>query len=206
MQVVYERCCGLDVHKDTVAACVAITVGGRVDRHKRMFGTTTREFARVVRLARRASVTHVGMGIHWGVLEAIWNILEGQFDITLVNAQHFSPYPDGRRPEGRRVALGPVAPWLTAQELRPGQPIRELRDLTRYRAMLAKNEPGSHAGYRRSSKTRTSSWHRWPPMFSASRAERRWRPSSTGESDPARARRSCTKTITGETARNFDAP
>ena len=43
MQVVYERCCGLGVHNDTVAACIAITGGGRVHRHKRVLGTTTKE-------------------------------------------------------------------------------------------------------------------------------------------------------------------
>ena len=69
MQVVYERCCGLDVHKDTVAACIAITEGGRVYRDKRVFGTTTKDLLELSDWLAEHSITHVGMGIQWGVLE-----------------------------------------------------------------------------------------------------------------------------------------
>src|SRR3954463_16361803 len=68
MQVVYERCCGLDVHKDTVAACIAITRGGRVDRDKRVFGTTTKALLELSDWLAEHCVTHVGMestGVYW---------------------------------------------------------------------------------------------------------------------------------------------
>ena len=159
MQVVYERCCGLDVHKDTVAACIAITRGGRVDWDKRVFGTTTKDLLELSDWLAEHSVTHVGMestGVYW---KPIWNILEAQFDITLVNAQHFKSVP------GRKTDLKD-GEWLS-DLLRHGllrksfvldKPIRELRDLTRNRAMLAKEERGLHAGYRKFLKMRISSW------------------------------------------------
>ena len=139
MQVVYERCCGLDVHKDTVAACIAITEGGRVYRDKRVFGTTTKDLLELSDWLAEHSITHVGMestGVYW---KPIWNILEGQFDITLVNAQHFKSVP------GRKTDLKD-GEWLSdllrhgllRKSFVPDKPIRELRDLTRNRAMLAK--------------------------------------------------------------------
>lgn len=139
MQVVYERCCGLDVHKDTVAACIAITEGGRVRRDKRVFGTTTKALLELSDWLAEHSVTHVAMestGVYW---KPIWNILEGQVDITLVNAQHFKSVP------GRKTDLKD-GEWLSdllrhgllRKSFVPDKPVRELRDLTRCRAMLAK--------------------------------------------------------------------
>jgi transposase len=139
MQVVYERCCGLDVHKETVAACIAITGGGRVQRDKRVFGTTTRELLALSDWLNAHQVTHVAMestGVYW---KPVWNILEGQFDITLVNAQHFKSVP------GRKTDLKD-GEWISdllrhgllQRSFVPERPIRELRDLTRCRAMLAK--------------------------------------------------------------------
>ena len=139
MQVVYARCCGLDVHKDTVAACIAITEGGQVRRHKRVFGTTTKALLELSDWLAEYSVTHVAMestGVYW---KPIWNILEGQVDITLVNAQHFKSVP------GRKTDLKD-GEWLSdllrhgllRKSFVPDKPIRELRDLTRCRAMLAK--------------------------------------------------------------------
>jgi transposase len=139
MQVLHERCCGLDVHKETVAACIAITEGGRVHRQKRVFGTTTKELLALSDWLAEHAVTHDGMesaGVYW---KPIWNILEGQFDITLVNAQHFKSVP------GRKTDLKD-GEWLSdllrhgllRKSFVPDKPIRELRDLTRCRAMLAK--------------------------------------------------------------------
>ena len=129
MQVVYERCCGLDVHKDTVAACIAITGDGRVYRDKRVFGTTTKELLELSDWLAGHCVTHVGMestGVYW---KPIWNILEAQFDITLVNAQHFKSVP------GRKTDLKD-GEWLSdllrhgllRKSFVPDKPIRELRD------------------------------------------------------------------------------
>ena len=75
MQVVYERCCGLDVHKDTVAACIAITEGGRVHRDKRVFGTTTKELLELSDWLGEHAVTHVGMestGVYFALSSALF--------------------------------------------------------------------------------------------------------------------------------------
>src|SRR5258707_15111240 len=86
MQVVHEVCCGLDVHKKGVTACVLWASGRR--RQTRAFGTFTRELLELADWLRACGVTHVAMestGVYW---KPVWNILEGQFEIVLVNAQH----------------------------------------------------------------------------------------------------------------------
>jgi transposase len=82
MQVVYERCCGLDVHKDTVAACIAITGGGRVHRDKRVFGTTTKELLDLSDWLAEHSITHVGME-STGVYLALSSALFGRVQVPL---------------------------------------------------------------------------------------------------------------------------
>ena len=75
MQVVYERCCGLDVHKETVAACIAITDAGRVQRNKRVFGTTTKQLLELSDWLAEHAVTHIGMestGVYWSRSGTFW--------------------------------------------------------------------------------------------------------------------------------------
>jgi transposase len=85
MDVLYRCCCGMDVHKDTVAACVLIREAGGARKQKRIFGTTTKELLELSDWLHGHEVTHVAMestGVYW---KPISNILEGQFDITLVS-------------------------------------------------------------------------------------------------------------------------
>ena len=94
MQVVHEVCCGLDVHKKSVTACVLWVTGRR--RQTREFGTFTRELLESGDWLRSCGVTHVAMestGVYW---KPVWNLLEGQFDVLLVNAQHMKAVP-GRK-------------------------------------------------------------------------------------------------------------
>jgi transposase len=70
MQVVYERCCGLNVHKDTVAACIAFTEGARVHGHKRVFGTRTTELLQLSDWLAEYTVSQGGAGVDRSVLEA----------------------------------------------------------------------------------------------------------------------------------------
>jgi hypothetical protein len=84
MQVIHERCCGLDVHKKTVVACAVTPAGQRI----RSFGTTTRELRALADWLEGQSVTHVAMestGVFW---KPVYNVLE-QRGVTLlvVNAQ-----------------------------------------------------------------------------------------------------------------------
>ena len=71
MDVLYERCCGLDIHKKTVVACV-VTPGPRGKPQKviRTFGTMTEDLLALGDWLAAHEVTQVAMGEHWGVLEA----------------------------------------------------------------------------------------------------------------------------------------
>jgi transposase len=135
MEVVHEVCCGLDVHKKGVTACVLWASGRR--RQTRAFGTFTRELLELGDWLRACGVTHVAMestGVYW---KPVWNLLEGQFEVLLVNAQHIKAVP-GRKTDQKDSEW--IADLLQHGLLRasfvPPTPIRELRDLTRYRASL----------------------------------------------------------------------
>lgn len=138
MQVVYPRCCGLDVHQKSVTACVMLTDGeGRVQTKVCTFSTMTADLVALGRWLTSLEVTHVAMestGVYW---RPVYNILEGTQEVLLVNAQHVRAVP------GRKTDVKD-SEWL-ADLLRhglltgsfiPPAPIRALRELTRYRATL----------------------------------------------------------------------
>ena len=140
MDVVIERACGLDVHKRTVVACL-ITLGPRGTPHKelRTFSTVTADLLRLADWLSAAGCTHVAMestGIYW---RPVYNVLEavGQFELLVVNAQHMKAVP-GRKTDTHDAAW--IADLLRHGLLRgsfiPPRPLRELRDLTRYRSEL----------------------------------------------------------------------
>jgi transposase len=138
MEVLYPRCCGLDVHKKSITACV-LWAGekGKSRKEKRRFGTFTQDLLRLADWLRECGVTHVAMestGVYW---KPVWNILEGQFEVLLVNAQHIKAVP-GRKTDQKDSEW--IADLLQHGLLRgsfvPPRPTRELRDLTRYRVSL----------------------------------------------------------------------
>ena len=137
MQVVYPRCCGLDVHKVSLSACILLSGPDGKARHLRRFGTMTRDVAELAEWLSGHGVTKVAMestGVYW---KPIWNLLEGRFDMLLVNAQHIRAVP-GRKTDMKDCDW--IAELLQHGLLRgsfvPPEPIRELRDLNRNRAML----------------------------------------------------------------------
>jgi transposase len=97
MRIVYPRCCGLDVHKKTITACVLIRNAAGDDQQEiRRFGTMTGDLLEPADWLHSSQVTHVAMestGVYW---KPVWNILEGQFEVVLVNAQHIKAVP-GRK-------------------------------------------------------------------------------------------------------------
>jgi transposase len=138
MEVVYERCCGLDVHKETVVACVVVPGAGK-QPHKeiRTFNTMTTDLLQLADWLTAQGVTHVAFestGVYW---KAPWNILESSFTLLLVNAQHIKQVP-GRKTDVRDCEW--IADLLRHGLLRasfvPDLPQRELRELTRYRTTL----------------------------------------------------------------------
>jgi transposase len=135
MDVLYERCCGLDVHKKTVVACLLTPEPrGQPHREVRTFGTMTDEVLALADWLAAAGCTHVALestGVLW---KPIYNLLEGSFELVLVNAQHVKQVP-GRKTDVRDCEW--LADLLRHGLLRasfvPDRPQRELRELTRYR-------------------------------------------------------------------------
>ena len=131
----------MDVHKDTVAACVLVWEAGGARKEKRIFGTTTQQLLELSDWLHSQKVTHVAMestGVYW---KPIWNILEGPFDITLVNAHHFRSVPGRKTDLKEGEWIGDLLqPGRLRKSFVPEKPIRELRDLTRSRAMLAREK------------------------------------------------------------------
>lgn len=138
MQVIYERSCGLDVHKRTVVTCIRIHgTDGEVVKEIKTFDTMTADLLVLNDWLASYGVTHVAMestGVYW---RPIYNILEGSFTILLVNAAHIKAVP-GRKTDVRDCEW--IADLLAHGLLKggfiPPEPIRDLRDLTRYRKSL----------------------------------------------------------------------
>jgi transposase len=137
MEILHSCCAGLDVHKETVVACVRRLVEGKVRQEVRTFRTETNQLLALADWLTDEGVTHVAMestGVYW---KPIWNILEGQFQILLVNAQHIKQVP-GRKTDVKDAEW--IAQLLQHGLLRgsfvPPTPQRELRELTRQRRKL----------------------------------------------------------------------
>ncbi len=141
MQTLVERGCGLDVHQATVVACLLIVLeSGKVHKQIRTFGTTTRELVSLREWLLSEGCTHVAMestGVYW---KPVYAILEGAFNIVVANAQHVKKVP-GRKTDVKDAEW--IADLLCHGLLRasfvPPKPIRELRDLTRYRRKLVES-------------------------------------------------------------------
>ena len=137
MDVLYERCCGLDLHKRTVVACLVTPDHGRPKKEIRTFATLTKDLLELRDWLTAAGCTHVAMegtGVYW---KPVYNLLEDQFTLVLANAQHSKAVP-GRKTDVRDCEW--IADLLRHGLLRasfvPDREQRELRELTRYRASL----------------------------------------------------------------------
>jgi len=135
MERISERVCGLDVHKASIAACVRVPgPDGAGQQFVQSFGTTTPELLALHDWLAEHGVTHVAMestGVYW---KPVYYVLEGDFTVLLVNATHLKQVP-GRKTDVADCVW--IAQLLEHGLLRgsfvPPAPIRELRDLTRYR-------------------------------------------------------------------------
>ena len=140
MDAIYERCCGLDIHKRTVVACVIVPGSGRrVRKDIRTFGTMTDDLLSLADWLAVEGVTHVAMestGVFW---KPLFNLLEDRFHLLLVNARDIKHVP------GRKTDVNDCE-WI-ADLLRhgllkasfvPDRPQRELRELVRYRTALVR--------------------------------------------------------------------
>jgi transposase len=142
METLVERGCGMDVHQATVVACLLIVrKDGRVPKQVRTFGTTTRELLSMREWLLSQGCTHVAMestGVYW---KPVYAILEGAFQIVVANAQHVKKVP-GRKTDVKDAEwiADLLCHGLLRQSFVPPKPIRELRDLTRYRRKLVESQ------------------------------------------------------------------
>ena len=137
MEILYRSCCGLDVHAQTVVAC--LIKDGR--KETRTFSTMTDDLLGLLDWLTAEGCTHVAIestGVYW---RPVFNILEGDMEVILVNARHVKAVP------GRKTDVKDCE-WL-ADLLRhgllkasfiPPLEIRELRELTRYRRTLVREQ------------------------------------------------------------------
>jgi transposase len=135
MHPINERCAGLDVHQATVMATVRVPDdhGGRLVVTE-TFGTTTGALLTLRDWLQAYGVTHVAMestGVYW---KPVYYVLEDAFTLLLVNVQHLKQVP-GRKSDVRDSAwVAQLLEWgLLRSSLVPPAPIRDLRELTRYR-------------------------------------------------------------------------
>src|ERR1700693_720564 len=141
MQTLVERGCGMDVHQATVVACLLIVLkNGKVQKQVRTFGTTTRELLSMREWLLSQGCNHGAMertGVYW---KPVYAITEGAFQIFVANAQLVKKVP-GRKTDVKDAEwiADLLCHGLLRQSFVPPKPIRELRELTRYRRKLVES-------------------------------------------------------------------
>ena len=141
MRVHHTVCCGIDVHKKSVTACL---MWGPADQEPqweiRRFGTMTSELKTLAEWLKQTQCEVAAMestGAYW---KPVWNVLEGQIPLILANAKHVRALPGEKtdNKDGKRLASF-TRHGLIRSSFVPGRDIRELRDLTRHRKKLLAN-------------------------------------------------------------------
>jgi transposase len=138
MQVLYPRCAGLDIHKDTVVAAVRCV--SRPEHHEvRSFATTTQDLLALSDWLTSHRCTHVAMeatGVYW---KPVWHLLEGHVELVLANAQHIRNVPGRKTDVADATWIADLlAHGLIRNSFVPPVAIQELRDLTRTRKQLVR--------------------------------------------------------------------
>jgi transposase len=142
MDIMHERVAGLDVHKQTVVACIRLMAGGRARRECRSFETTTAGLLDLLAWLTQSGCTHVAMeatGVYW---MPVWKILgDGDFELIVANAAHIKAVP-GRKTDMNDAMW--IADLLACGLIRasfvPEEAIQELRALTRTRKQLVREQ------------------------------------------------------------------
>ncbi len=138
MEILHERCAGLDVHKKNVKACFSGPgKGGQRTKETRTYLTMTQTLLEMRDWLKEQGCTHIAMeatGVYW---KPIYNLLEGDFEILVVNAHHIKTVP-GRKTDVKdsEWIADLLAHGLLSASFIPSAPQRELRELTRYRTSL----------------------------------------------------------------------
>jgi transposase len=142
MDVMHERVAGLDVHKETVVACVRIVARGKATRECRTFDTTTAGLEALLVWLTERGCTHVAMeatGVYW---KPVWNILsEGKFELMVANAAHIKNVPGRKTDMNDAMWIADlVSCGLIKASFVPEPEIQELRSLLRTRKQLTREQ------------------------------------------------------------------
>lgn len=140
MEELLDRCCGLDVHRDTIVACVMIGNGAQKRKQFKTVPTFTQDIRELAEWLKSLDIRHIAVestGIYW---KPIFNIFESDFDVSLVNAQHVKNVP------GRKTDIKD-SEWLCkllkcgllSKSFIPPKDIVRLRELVRYRQTLIRD-------------------------------------------------------------------
>ena len=145
MEVLHPRCCGLDVHKATVVACVRRVIDGKTVKETRTFATTTTSLIALSEWLTETKCTRVAMeatGVYW---KPVWHILSDEdFELVLANAAHIKNVP-GRKSDVKDAdwISDLLAHGLIRPSFVPDGPTQEMRTLLRTRKQLVR-EKTSH--------------------------------------------------------------
>jgi transposase len=145
MELLHKRCAGLDVHKDTVVACVRLVSQTRTRREVETFPTTTEGLLKLGDWLGEHEVTHAVMestGVYW---KPVWHVLESTVELTLANANEVKNLP-GRKSDvnDAQWLADLLAHGLLKRSFVPEREVEELRQLTRTRTQLVR-EATRHA-------------------------------------------------------------
>ena len=140
MEVLHPHCAGLDVHKDSVVACVRHIGDGVVKREVRSFQTTTKGLMALSEWLSAEGCTHVVMeatGVYW---KPVWHILsDGEFELVLANAAHVKNVPGRKTDVNDATWLAELlAHGLVRGSFVPDEPTQEMRNLLRTRKQLVR--------------------------------------------------------------------
>jgi transposase len=142
MELLHQRCCGLDVHKDTVVACLRLVSNGKVTTEVRTFETITADLLKLSEWLATNDCTHVAMeatGVYW---KPVWHILDdGEFVLVLANAAHVKNVPGRKTDVNDAMWLAELlAHGLIRASFVPDQPTQEMRNLMRTRKQLVREQ------------------------------------------------------------------
>jgi transposase len=145
MELLHRRCCGLDLHKETVVACLRLVVDGKVTTEVRTFKTTTADLLLLVAWLTVNACTHVAMeatGVYW---KPVWHVLDdGEFTLVLANAAHVKNVPGRKTDVNDAMWLAELlAHGLIRGSFVPDIQTQEMRNLMRTRKQLVR-EQSSH--------------------------------------------------------------
>jgi transposase len=140
MEVLHPRCCGLDVHKETVVACLRLASNGEVATEVRTFQTTTANLLRLSEWLAANNCTQVALeatGIYW---KPVWHVLDdGEFELVLANAAHVKNVPGRKTDVNDAMWLAELlAHGLIRGSFVPDTQTQEMRTLLRTRKQLVR--------------------------------------------------------------------